>query len=129
MSEQWFVKVYDNYHYMDESATSTRGPFASADAALAAARDIVENSLYECLAADNNAQDLIKRYRMFGDDPTVLGPDAPAFSAWDYVDEIAPLVIAGKMAPLQQQAPAAPSRAARAMGRIGAWFTGLRSRG
>ena len=128
MSEQWFVKVYDNYHYMDESATSTRGPFASADAALVAARDIVENSLYECLAAGNSAEDLIRRYRMFGDDPVVLGPDAPDFSAWSYVDEIAPLIVAGKMAPSPQLPPAAPGQLATALGRAGAWFARLRRR-
>lgn len=128
MSEQWFVKVYDNFHYMDESATSTRGPYASADAALTAARDIVENSLYECLAAGNSAEELIKRYRMFGDDPVVLGPDAPDFSAWGYVDEIAPLIVAGKMAPSRVQNAATPSRITKSIARMKAWIARRRRR-
>jgi hypothetical protein len=98
MTEQWFVKVYDNFHYMDESETYRKGPYPSAEAALQAARDVVENSLLESLGSLSKARDvdeLIRNYRMFGADPVVEGGHPVEFSAWAYVDEIAPAVLAG----------------------------------
>jgi hypothetical protein len=98
MSQQWYVKVYDNFHYMDESETYRMGPYESAAAALAIARGVVENSLRQSLASLSTTTDLdalIRNYRMFGEDPTVEGEHPVAFSAWDYVDQIAPAILAG----------------------------------
>ncbi|MGE4072175.1 MAG: hypothetical protein AB7E72_13480 [Lysobacterales bacterium] len=99
MTEQWYVKVYDNFHYMDESESYRKGPYPSAEAALQAARDVVENSLLESVGSLSQARDvdeLIRNYRMFGADPVVEGEHPVEFSAWNYVDEIAPAVLAGK---------------------------------
>ncbi len=99
MTEQWYVKVYDNFHYMDESESYRTGPYPSAEAALQAARDVVENSLLESLGSLSQARDvdeLVRNYRMFGADPVVEGEHPVEFSAWNYVDEIAPAVLAGK---------------------------------
>ena len=98
MTEQWYVRVYDNFHYMDESESYRKGPYPSAEAALQVARDVVENSLLESLGSLSQAKDvdeLIRNYRMFGADPVVEGAHPVEFSAWNYVDEIAPAVLAG----------------------------------
>lgn len=84
MSRQWFLKVYDNAHYQDEDETSTRGPYPSVSHAIRAAREIVDASLRSEKAQARSAADLLQRYKVYGEDPMVIGPDAPQFSAWTY---------------------------------------------
>lgn len=84
MSRQWFLKVYDNAHYQDEDASCTRGPYPSVSHAIRAAREIVDASLRSERAQARSVDDLLQRYRAFGEDPMVIGPDAPQFSAWTY---------------------------------------------
>jgi hypothetical protein len=80
MSSQWFLKVYDNFHYQDESETYTLGPYPSASHAISAARAIVDASLRK---EKPHAQsvDQLTRYKSWRG-PMVIGPGGFEFSAW-----------------------------------------------
>jgi hypothetical protein len=82
--------VDDNFHYMDESERWELGVFASAEAALAACRRLVDRSLVESYKAGATASELFEHYKSFGDDPFIVAlDDAPRlkFSAWTYAQE------------------------------------------
>lgn len=81
------LKVYDNFHYADESEAYVTGCYPTSDSALAAARGLVDQSLAEAYKPGMSPEDLLRTYRGFGDDPVVLGDPAIAFSAWTYASE------------------------------------------
>lgn len=78
------VRVWDNFHYMDEDEAYNQGRYATYDEALAAAKGIVQESV------QHHRYDMAE-YEMFGDDPGILGP-IPAgenpFSARDYARKL-----------------------------------------
>lgn len=74
----------DNYHYMDESERYTQGSYDSAEEALEACRKIVDAFLKSNHKEGMSAEELYKKYVMFGEDPHI--PSTP-FSAWKYAEE------------------------------------------
>lgn len=94
MSAEWFLKVYDNFHYQDESETFLRGPYPSGRHALSEARSIVDASRRKERRHSQSVEQLLSRYRSFGEDPVVLGPGEVEFSAWDYAAERAAAIFA-----------------------------------
>ena len=80
------VIVDDNYHYMDESERYLHGEFATLEAAVAAARQIVDDYLESAYKAGMGGDELMASYAMFGEDPFITAPDATGvlFSARDY---------------------------------------------
>jgi hypothetical protein len=91
LSEKLYtVRVWDNFHYMEEDEAYNHGTYETYEEALAAAKTIVEDSLQECAPNPNNpdklnADELYHRYVLFGDDPGIMGPPGtPHFSAWNY---------------------------------------------
>jgi hypothetical protein len=83
------VMVDDNFHYMDEDERWELGSFASADEALAACRELVDESLVEEYRDGATAEQLFDRYASFGDEPFVVALDgAPKldFSARTYAE-------------------------------------------
>lgn len=76
----YYLRVYDNAHYMDESEAYTKGPFVGAEAALAAARAIVNDYV-------ESGGGGFSGYKLFGDDPVITGSPHVTFSAWDYAAE------------------------------------------
>jgi hypothetical protein len=80
------VLVDDNFHYMDEDARYELGAFATVDAAIAAAKAVVDDYLEAARRPGMTAQELFESYTMFSEDPFIVGPDQPgeAFSAWEY---------------------------------------------
>jgi hypothetical protein len=83
------VLVDDNFHYMDETERYELGTFATLEAAIQAAKEVVD----ACLASEHQpgmtASQLYEQYQMFGDDPFILGPERGkiTFSAWEYARE------------------------------------------
>lgn len=77
------VRVYDNFHYMDYSASWISGEYATYDEALIRAKRIVVESCKEF------GFDMAK-YVMFGEDPAIegAGEEHPLFSARDYAREV-----------------------------------------
>jgi hypothetical protein len=85
--------------YMDESERVTHGVFDTADEAIAACKQIVDECLEPMLGPGMTARALYEQYMGFGDDPFVMPvdpDDAPvAFSAWEYAEERCAAIIAG----------------------------------
>ena len=80
------VMVDDNYHYMDESERYLLGAYATREAAVAAARAVVDAFLLGARRPGMTAEALYTQYVTFGEDPFIVGPagEAGLFSAWDY---------------------------------------------
>lgn len=82
------VRVADNFHYRDQSATTTHGDFPTWEAALAAARRIVDDSLSHHWRQGMSADELYSAYTSLGDDPWIVPePEGQRFSAWEYARE------------------------------------------
>jgi len=70
---------------MDETERITLGQFDSAEAALAAARRVVDRDLLEAYKPGMTADELYQHYTSFGSDPFIRSDDRSCeFSAWDY---------------------------------------------
>jgi hypothetical protein len=78
------VRVYDNYHYMDEGEAYDLGPFETAEEALEVARQIVRESVRSVAEGCTTVGEVMSQYKSFGDDPVVIGSPSVTFSAWDY---------------------------------------------
>ena len=89
----YLVMVDDNFHFMDEDARWRDSAHASADAAVARCKAIVDDWLAH--AVENapepmTAAELLDTFHHFGEDPFVIAPHGEqrvAFSAWDYARE------------------------------------------
>jgi hypothetical protein len=81
---QYEVYVDDNYHYMDESARYSGGVFDSCGAATTKCRLIVDEFLLANYKEGMAADELLRQYKSYGEDPWILPPgDGCRFSAWD----------------------------------------------
>ena len=77
--------VDDNFHYMDSEKRTHGGSFATLEAAVAAAKAIVDDYLVSAYHPGMAAQELLESYTSFGEDPWISSPDGRVpFSAWDY---------------------------------------------
>jgi len=85
------VLVDDNFHYMDESERYELGDFQTLDAAIAAARRVVDEYLQSAFEPGINSDTLLATYLQFGEDPFIIASDAAhsgvLFSARDYARE------------------------------------------
>jgi hypothetical protein len=84
MNAKFRLRVWDNFHYMDESEAFDHGEFDTYEEALAAAMQIVEESV-----AHHGFK--MEEYAMFGDDSGIIcppGDSQPLFSARDYAREL-----------------------------------------
>lgn len=82
------VRVYDNFHYMDESEAYDHGEFGSFDEAQIAAQQIVLDFLQHAWKPGITNDELVSAFCMFGDDPVILSEDIhlyPHFSGRDFV--------------------------------------------
>jgi hypothetical protein len=79
---RYTVFVDDNRHYMQTAERYVAGVFDSEEAAVAAARAIVDRSLAECYRPGQTAEALYRCYVELGEDPWIS--PATLFSAWQY---------------------------------------------
>jgi hypothetical protein len=90
---KYTVMCDDNFHFMDESDRSTHGQYDSAEAAIAAAKAIVDRSLQFIYRPGMTADVLYDHYTDFGDDPFIRSDDSTCvFSAWTYAQERCPAI-------------------------------------
>lgn len=88
------LRVYDNYHYNDESEAYNTGLFNTYEDALQAAKGVVNEFLADNWRKGMTPKDLHVLFLMFGDDPIVVPNerienfDMPNFSAREYVPKI-----------------------------------------
>ena len=83
----FYLRVYDNYHYGDESEAYNHGSYPSYETAVAAAEAIVDEFLYANHKPGMTADELVAQYVMFGEDPVILPDehgDMESFSARKY---------------------------------------------
>jgi ketosteroid isomerase-like protein len=81
------VMVDDNFNYMDEDDRSEYGTFSTAEEALDACRQLVDEALLAQYREGETADQLFERYTSFGQDPFVVASWGAAnieFSAWTY---------------------------------------------
>ena len=86
------VMVDDNFHYMEEDERDEVGTFPTIEEAIAACKQIVDNSLRHLAKGKTYTPDeLYDYYTSFGSDPFIVAldrkDDRPCFSAWDYAKE------------------------------------------
>jgi len=90
MSGDYLVFWDDNFHYIGPDSRVFSSRHGTADAAIAAAKQIVDEYLESAWQAGMSAADLYSSYEAFGEDSFVVAPKgAPPvdFSAWDYAQE------------------------------------------
>jgi hypothetical protein len=83
------IFIIDNFHSGShgESSRTEAGNFASSEAAIIAAKDIVDRKLRDDFRPSISKEDLLELYKMFGDTPVIVTDDPTcAFSAWDYAE-------------------------------------------
>ncbi len=80
------VLVCSNARYMDDDEAYELGSFATIDAAICAARKVVDDYLTSAFTAEITAEELLKSYKRFGEDPFIVGAasESVGFSAWSY---------------------------------------------
>lgn len=81
------LRVYDNYHYGDETEAYNHGQYESYAEALIAAKAIVDEFFETNWKPGIKADDLLGQYAIYGEDPIIL-PNEPGedkrFSAHTY---------------------------------------------
>jgi hypothetical protein len=86
-TEKYHLRVYDNFHYMDESEAYDHGQFGTYEEALTAAKAIVDEFFKQNWKSGIAPDDLLGQYSQYGEDPVIL-PDEPGgherFSARTY---------------------------------------------
>ncbi|ABU56442.1 hypothetical protein [Roseiflexus castenholzii] len=83
------VIVADNVRFMDERENYEYGTFDGLEAAIAAAKQIVDECLESAYTPAMSAADLYQHYVNFGEEPYIIaeGFSGVLFSAWDYARE------------------------------------------
>jgi hypothetical protein len=66
------VFVDDNFHHSDESERYKKGDYPTAEAAVAACKQIVDDYLSAAYREGMPASELYRSYRTFGEDPFVV---------------------------------------------------------
>jgi hypothetical protein len=83
----YVVFVDDNFHYMDDEYRYCAGSFWTASEAVSLCRAIVDEYLASAFEPGMCAADLLSSYKMFGEDPFIVGSRlGRIFSAWDYAE-------------------------------------------
>lgn len=82
---KFHLRVYDNFHYMDESEAYNYGEFQTYEEALIEAKKIIDNFFEHCWKSGVKPDDLIVQYCLFGEDPRIVPtPNGRYFSAREY---------------------------------------------
>lgn len=87
------LRVYDNFHYGDETEAYNHGQYATYAEAVAGAKAIVDEFMEWNWRENMRPNQLGALFGMFGEDPVIFpsepGPGRERFSARTYADEAA----------------------------------------
>ena len=89
---KYHLRVYDNFHYMDESEAYDYGQYNTYEEAENAAKAIVKEFFEHNWSKGMTTDSLVGQYCLYGEDPIILPIDntkGKHFSARDYASEIA----------------------------------------
>ena len=92
----YFLKVYDNFHYMEEDEVYYVKGISTAEEALKKAKALVESYFFENWKPGTDFNAINVMYTMYGEDPVIFSENGEnvKFSAWNYAKEIAmPIVL------------------------------------
>jgi hypothetical protein len=82
------VMVDDNFHYMSERERFQAGEYGRCEEATAECKRIVDSFLERAHKEGMTAEELMKSYMSFGEDPFIISDDADCvFSAWNYAKQ------------------------------------------
>jgi hypothetical protein len=87
----YYLRIYDNFHYMEEEEAVNHGEYKTAQEALIEAKKIVNDFIQQALKSGTPVDQLMSSYIEFGEDPVVRSTDkkdVPFFSARDYAESI-----------------------------------------
>ena len=87
MSGDYLVYWDDNFHYMDPNSRVFSSRHSTAEAAIAAAKQIVDEYLESAWEPGITADALYRSFVAFGEDSFVVAPEGSPpvpFSSWDY---------------------------------------------
>jgi hypothetical protein len=86
-TKKYHLRIYDNFHYMDESEAYDHGQFGTYEEAVTAAKAIVDEFFHQNWKSGIDPDQLLGQYTLYGEDPVIL-PDGPGeherFSARTY---------------------------------------------
>ena len=87
MTSTFTVVIADNFHYMDEGEYVVHGSYETLEAAIDAAKGIVDSCLAAAHKPGMTSADLYRQYVSFGDDPFIRGAtERVPFSASTYAE-------------------------------------------
>lgn len=86
---KFYLRVYDNYHYMDESEAFNYGQYETYEEALVGAKAIVDEFIENNWKPETKPDEFLVGFAHFGEDPIIL-PNEPGehenFSARTYLE-------------------------------------------
>lgn len=71
-TKKFHLRVYDNFHYMDESEAYDHGQYDTYEDALMAAKAIVDEFFEHNWTTGITPESLIGQYSLYGEDPIIL---------------------------------------------------------
>jgi hypothetical protein len=86
------LRVYDNFHYSDESEAYNYGEYETYEEALVAAKAIVEEFFVHNWEIGMDPEYLLGQYSLYGEDPIILPNELSEnerFSARNYANIVA----------------------------------------
>jgi len=88
----YFLRVYDNFHYMDDDEVDDKGCFNSEQEALKEAQRIVKNGVMRLWSTGTKINELANSWLSFGDDPKIHCTDQHVntsfFSGMKYAEAV-----------------------------------------
>lgn len=88
----YFLRVYDNFHYMDDDEVDDIGCFNSEQEVLKEAQRIVKNGVMRLWSMGTKIDEIVSSWLSFGTDPSIRCTDQnmipPFFSAMKYAEAV-----------------------------------------
>ena len=86
---KFYIRIYDNYHYMDESETYNYGQYETYEDALVEAKKIVDEFIEHYWKPETKPEEFLAGFAHYGEEPIIL-PNEPGeherFSARTYLE-------------------------------------------
>ena len=80
--KKFHLRVYDNFHYMDESEAYNHGQYETYEDALIAAKAIVDEFFENNWKSGVTADYLLVQYSLYGEDPIILPNEHGEFESF-----------------------------------------------
>jgi hypothetical protein len=85
--QKYAVIVDDNFYFMDGSERYKQGDYDTCVEAIRVCKTIVDNYLISAFEQGTTVIELLNSYKMFGEDPYIIGSSDCQYSSWEYAAE------------------------------------------